>query len=362
MLHVVCWIAFLSLPILFINNSASDTFGIITDLNFWIFAGCYIAIFYANANYFLPYVMRRKSYVVYVFCMICLGAILALYGRPFERLTRESRMSSRAQDTPHRFPERYPAPPHEDGRPHPAPPDVVRPRAMTKIDVASLYIFFLVVAAGALLRFIVYWTRAQENNRRIENERIKAELSFLRARVHPHFLFNTLNSIYALALTNDPLAAESVHRLSQLMRYYMQENSSEWIDLGVELQAVKDFVSLQRIRTGEHVVIVEQYADVDANKKIPAFTLLPFVENAFKYGLSATEECYFAFTVLIEHNSFKFVAENSIAKNKSGQHRSGSGLKTTKKLLEYFYQDRFDLSITDDGYRFVIQLTIELNA
>lgn len=348
--HLLYWVAFLSFPILFVNSGTEEIGTLLNQQGFWIFAICFIGIFYLNAYVGVPYVIKNKAYLLYTLYILLLGSALAFYIKPFERFTRFDR-----KENPYDTNGEPPPPQHME------PPPPHSTFSMVRIDVASLYIFFLVISSGALLRIVQYWTAAQERARQIENKRIHAELFLLKAKVHPHFLFNTLNSIYALALTNDASVAESIYRLSQLMRYYMDEKNNHQISVQTEIQAIKDFINLQRLRTGSNCVIEENYLGLEnQSKKIQPFILLTFVENAFKYGLSSIEDCHFYFSIHLNENGCDLWVQNSIPENSLMEHGSGTGLKTTRQLLEYFYPNRHNLSIEQQENIFSVKLSLIL--
>lgn len=301
----------------------------------------------------------RVDTLLYALSIITLAGLFAFYLKPFDRLVHLSGNGDRRPPT--------------DMQPRPMPPEMPRhdadvpppPRALPassafvqRMDVASVYIFLLVVTIGALFQIVKYWLEAQRRMQQAENDRMQAELSFLKAQVHPHFLFNTLNNIYSLALTDDPAVAGSIHKLSQLMRYYMDERKSGAVDTAVEIHAIQDFIALQRLRISELCHISERYEGQHYDKQIQPFILLPFVENAFKYGLSATEPCTLSFSIVLCPDSCLLEVHNSIPNRKSEQHRSGTGLRNTKRLLEYFYPGRFTLDIHENERSFAIKLLL----
>ncbi len=357
LIHLFAWLCFLSFPLLFVNEDPAAAWTMLGRGTFWFFALSFMVAFYGNTYLWIPYVMEQRRYVLYGSSIVLLAVLFGFYLRPFDRLMRFSNTVERPVHMPH--------PPagdmHREGDfPPPAKPPL-QPAAGSlgaRIDVASLYIFLLVIALGSLFQVSQRWLLEQRKVQQAEQDRMQAELSFLKAQVHPHFLFNTLNNLYALALTNDTALAGSIYKLSQLMRYHMDERGREKVDIQVEIQAVQDFISLQRMRSGEQCLIVEQYEGMEHVKEIHPFILLPFVENAFKYGLSSTEDCSFFFGISLTSESCTLVVKNSIPTHKSEQYRSGTGLKNTRRLLEHFYPNRFDLAIQELPSSFEVKLLL----
>jgi len=360
LLHVLAWLAFLSLPILFISNSEVGFLEMFRHWEFWFFALCFIIPYYINSYLWTPYIIRKRKYVLYATSILLVGVSFAFWLRPFDRLIRLESVVQREVPAP----ERRFVPPvlHENNRPF--PPDFRSERghpprrSIGSLDIASVYIIALVVILGSLFRMVQYWTRSQYKIQQVRHELIKSELAFLKAQVHPHFLFNTLNNIYSLALINDSTTATSIFKLSQLMRYYMDERNEEEVDLKEEIQAIQDFISLQKLRAGTNCTLTERYEGLDIPKKIYPFILLPFIENAFKYGLRASEPCYLDFWIQVSHDNCLMEVKNSISSELFEQPSSGIGLKNTKKLLENLYPNKFKLDIVEGRNEFFVKLLL----
>ena len=142
------------------------------------------------------------------------------------------------------------------------------------------------------------------------------------------------------------------------MRYYMDERDKEEVDLKEEIQAIQDFISLQKLRIGTNCTLTEQYEGLYIPKKIYAFILLPFIENAFKYGLRTTEPCYLDFFIRVANDHCLMEVKNSISSELFEQPSSGIGLKNTRKLLEHLYPDRFELEIVEGKDDFFVKLLL----
>ena len=364
LIHGLAWLIFLSFPILFFNNSHLGIKEILVAPAFWFFNCCFLILFYTNAYILLPYTIRNRKFVSYGISTTLTGLLLAYYLQPFDRLMRLE------NQTPQQFNERRP-PLMRQPNFAPQPLDIHFPdrlpaqgpgRQAQRIDIASLYIFLLTISLAALYRIVTYWMKTQQEIQLVEQDRMNAELSFLKAQVHPHFLFNTLNNIYALALTNDDAVANSIHRLSQLMRYYMDERNSDTIDIKIEIQAIQDFINLQKLRTGPNCTINERYIGLEHDKKIHAFLMLPFVENAFKYGLSTVELCQLNFEVILTPTFCELNVHNSIAQHATEQHRTGTGVKNVKRLLDHFYLNNHLLTIKQDDRSFFVKLILYISS
>lgn len=361
LLHVLAWAVFLSLPLLFMGNRNIATTDVLQRWEFWFFGFCFVVPYYLNSYLFTPYIIRTRNYVLYIISLLCIIFACAFWLRPFDRLMQMGGVEKRGQ--PMFSGKRIPPPPlvYEQGSPFPEalkgrqpgpPPDRGR------IDLASVYILVMVIVLGSLVRIIQYWMQSQQRIQEVQHEWTKTELAFLKAQVHPHFLFNTLNNIYSLALVGEPSTATSIYKLSQLMRYYMDERNEEKVSLKEEVQAIQDFIALQKLRIGPNCTLRERYEGVDTDKQIHAFILLPFIENAFKYGLRASGACYLDFAIQIAEDYCLMEVKNSISPELPEQTGSGIGLKNVRKLLEHLYPNSFQLDIRQDKEAFFVKLML----
>lgn len=349
LLHALAWLGFLSLPILFISNKSVWGSELFQRWEIWFFGFCFIVPYYLNSYLWTPFIIRKRRYLLYVISLVLVAIVFAYWLKPFDRLMRLDSMPQR--EFANREGEPFPMPPPHNGQ---EPP----PKNRGHLDIASMYIVMLVVILGSLLRIVQYWMQSQQKVQQVQHEWTKAELAFLKAQVHPHFLFNTLHNIYSLALTNDPSTATSVYKLSQLMRYYMDERNDEEVGLKEEIQAIQDFISLQKLRVGANCTIKERYEGQDSTKKIHPFILLPFVENAFKYGLRVSEPCYLDFFIQVTDSHCLMEVKNAVSRELHAQPSSGIGVKNTRKLLERLYPDKFELDIVAGTDHFFVKLLL----
>ncbi|HRE51370.1 MAG TPA: sensor histidine kinase [Flavitalea sp.] len=361
LLHALAWLGFLSLPILFVGSGNEGGPKIFQRWEFWFFGLCFIVPYYLNSYLWTPYVIRKKKYLLYLISVTLVCVVFALWLRPFDRL-----MQLNVPPQNQAF-ERGPAPPPLQreglqGEQRPSSlrsPGVPGPRGRrSQVDIASLYIVMLVIILGSLIRMVQYWIKSQQKIQEVQHEWTRTQLAFLKAQVHPHFLFNTLNNLYALALTGDVSTATGIHKLSQLMRYYMDERNEGEVDLKEEVQAIQDFISLQKLRIGPNCKLVERYEGLEIPKKIYPFILLPFIENAFKYGLRISDPCYLDFYIQVKGDCCLMEVRNSIAAELTEQKGSGTGLKNTRKLLEHLYPGKFKLDIGQGNDEFFVRLLL----
>lgn len=221
--------------------------------------------------------------------------------------------------------------------------------------------FFLVIA-GAAVKLMFDYSRLQQKMAETAKEKAEAELNFLKSQINPHFLFNSLNSVYFLIDKNNAEARESLHKFSDMLRYQLYEVNGAKIPIEREISYLKDYVDLQKLRKDEHYVVSFNYSPQVSGFFIEPLLLIPFVENAFKHVSSHADKNNFVKLELNRNNGlFIFSAENSKDKSKTTDIYSGIGLNNVKRRLELLYPGRHELTICNenDVYKVDLKLKIE---
>lgn len=218
----------------------------------------------------------------------------------------------------------------------------------------NIFLFLIGVFGSIMLRTNRRWREA-------EKEKDRAELSYLKAQINPHFLFNTLNSIYALTLEKSDEAAPAVVKLSALMRYVITESDKPHTALQKEISYVSDFVDLQKLRLGDTVNISYQVTGTYTELEIAPLILIPFVENTFKHGVNPDENSEISIRIHVEGSRLDMVAENRIVhKVITENERSGLGIENTRTRLELLYPGKHQLKISKGIEKYVVSLTLHL--
>lgn len=196
--------------------------------------------------------------------------------------------------------------------------------------------------------------------------RSTADLDFLRSQINPHFLFNALNTLYGTALQeNAERTAEGVQRLGDMMRFMLQENMQEKILLVREIDYLNNYIALQRLRTqtSPDISITLQIEDHIGAMQIAPMLLIPFIENAFKHGISLRETSYINISLQTKENTLYFDIHNSIHPkviNDTEKYNNGVGLENVKQRLALLYPNKHELVIRESAKDFFIHLTIQL--
>ena len=221
--------------------------------------------------------------------------------------------------------------------------------------------FFLVIA-GAAIKLMFDYSRLQQKMAETAKEKAEAELNFLKSQINPHFLFNSLNSVYFLIDKNNVEARESLHKFSDMLRYQLYEVNGAKIPVEREISYLEDYVDLQKLRKDEHYTVSFNHSPDVSGFSIEPLLLIPFVENAFKHVSSHADKDNFVKLELTRNNGqFIFSTENSKDRVKTTNTYSGIGLNNVKRRLELLYPGRHELTISDekDIYRVDLKLKIE---
>ncbi|GAB3907725.1 histidine kinase [Larkinella knui] len=194
-----------------------------------------------------------------------------------------------------------------------------------------------------------------------ESERHKVELSYLRAQLHPHFFFNTLNSLYSLTLKKSDRAPDVVMRLSGLMQYILYDTNAELVLLEGEIAQLKNYIAIEELRFADRIEYSFQSSGPVERKLISPLVLLPFVENAFKHSLShELHKAWVTITIKVTGYHLFFNVENSIAQVNTAQPHQGIGLMNVSKRLALSYPGRHELQIKQEENTFSVNLKIQL--
>lgn len=219
---------------------------------------------------------------------------------------------------------------------------------------------FLVVFVG-MLRFAQDWFNLEAKRREVENEKLMAELRFLKAQINPHFLFNTLNNLYYLAFTNSPNTTEVIAMLSQMMRYMIYDSNHSRVPLSKEIEYMENYISLEKLRLNEPVKInFEVQGRVEGHEIVPLI-LITFLENAFKHGISSnTKDAFIDVRINLNEKNCIYTVENSkLATKTEGQ--SGIGLQNVKRRLDLSYPNNHELTIKDTPESYWVELKLQLS-
>lgn len=336
LLHILGSLCFLSVPVVFspdfdLSFRLMEVGPFRRDLLAYVIL---LGVFYLNYYYLIPKFFHSREFVIFgVSTLLCFGLVagvpLLVKGRPPI------------------FRNEGPVPPHEMRVPHDGPPLI---HAMER----NVLRFVMVMSIALLLR-------TSDRLRKTERDKLDAELSYLKAQINPHFLFNTLNSIYSLTITRSEHAPDAVLKLSSMMRYVTTEAHNERVLLQKEIEYVSNYIDLQRIRLGQTVAIDYTVKGDTGTKKIAPLIMIPYVENAFKYGVNPEEECYIHIQITVEGSRLTMFVKNKIVHiDHSDEYKSGHGMENAAQRLKMGYPGQHTLNSGRFDKEYLVNLEIDL--
>ncbi|HEX6847131.1 MAG TPA: histidine kinase, partial [Chitinophagaceae bacterium] len=221
----------------------------------------------------------------------------------------------------------------------------------------------LVASAGACsIRLVKYWHVKEQKNLGLLKERTEAQLELLRAQVHPHFLFNTLNNIYSRVQNESPGSAKMIRELSHILRYVLSEGERELVPLEKEVQMLIDYINLEKMRYDDKLDLHISLPSETNGLYITPLLLLPFIENCFKHGASKMlNSPWINLKIeLVGAICFMKVMNGKRSVRILHNHRKGTGIENVKKRLDLLYKEKHELRINEDEEVFIVNLKIEL--
>ncbi|MBN2007981.1 histidine kinase [candidate division KSB1 bacterium] len=200
-----------------------------------------------------------------------------------------------------------------------------------------------------------------EQTQQIIAEKLNTELKLLKAQINPHFIFNTLNNIYSLTYMKSEKAPESVLKLSQMLRYVIEECEQEKVSLKSEIKYIENYIAFQQMKSPGEQNIVFDYEQADCDAFIPPMLFIPFIENSFKYSkIEDFESAFIDIHLTTNQDDLHFAIRNSIPKAGLRKPGAGTGIDNVKKRLEIIFPGKYTLQIQPEKNEFNVQLTIQI--
>ncbi|MEW7280267.1 histidine kinase [Aquimarina sp. 2201CG1-2-11] len=221
----------------------------------------------------------------------------------------------------------------------------------------------LIISSGAM-HFSGEWVAAKDKEAILEknNLKLEGELKILKSQINPHFLFNTLNSVYSLSYIDSPKAAHMIEKLSKIMRYLMYDSGQKSVLLSKEVKLIQDYIELYGTRFEEEHHIDFYYENVQPHHKIAPMLLISFVENAFKHSnIYNCDEAWVKFEVVVVNDTLHFTAINSKPQMRISEIESNNiGHQNVIKQLQYIYSEAYTIDIEENDNEYHLKLQIEL--
>ena len=337
--HIISWFLIFIFPIMLTEWGSGIDW--VENLRHGIVSLCCCIIFYTNYLYLIPrYLFRNEGGRFLLLNALCIAMMAMVIHFSHELIW----------DPPHRkfMPEGFPVPPH----PH-----------QWIFGGRHLVMLMFVVGLSTALRVSIRWRHTEKRLMQAEQEKSEAELKNLKNQLNPHFLLNTLNNIYALIAFDSNRAQEAVQELGKMLRYMLYDNQSAKVSLEKELEFIKNYISLMRIRLPKSVEVSVYLDKGEKTLKISPLIFISLIENAFKHGVSPTEPSFISISIC-GHTDGRIVCEimnSNFPKNEADKSGSGIGLTQVYKRLELAYPGcyEWDKGTGDNGKTYISTLTIQ---
>ncbi|HVW12591.1 MAG TPA: histidine kinase [Mucilaginibacter sp.] len=327
--HVGFWLlAYFFWIYIFRNNALVITHTITIQFCYLVFIA---ANYYFNSLYAIPELLNRKKYLLFFAAFFCAIAVTALLRVPVSYLVRRYLFGI-----------------------HGINYDIVNVFYESFINI-FFWVFFIVAAKMTIDR-----VRSQVYIEQIEKEKAANELNFLRAQFNPHFLFNSINSIYAHIDKSNKEARNMLLTFSEMLRYQLYECNVERIEIDRELNYIRNYIALQKSRIDERIKVCFKTENIDHSILVPPLILITFIENAFKYvGLDECTENKIELSLAYKNGDLSFIAYNTKDSfMDQSQKSSGLGIANTSRRLELLYPGKHLLEIKDNADDYTASLTI----
>jgi sensor histidine kinase YesM len=215
--------------------------------------------------------------------------------------------------------------------------------------------------SAAAIKLMKHWYVEGQRNLQLQKENVESQLQLLKAQVHPHFLFNTLNNIYSKTQNIAPAASEMIFGLSDILRYMLYECNKSLVPLAQELKMMQEYIGLEKIRYGNKLDLHMDFPEVTDGYFIAPLMILPFVENCFKHGTSnILEQPWINLTITLEEEKMTMKLLNSKSPRYLSINEPGIGIENVKKRLLLLYPFRHHLAIQEEDEVFIVILKLQL--
>lgn len=230
-------------------------------------------------------------------------------------------------------------------------------------DTFLITVTSLVLGISTSVTTTQSWQKNRQLHKEMEQEKISSELSFLKAQINPHFFFNTLNNIYALTLVNVETSRTALHQLSRMMRYVLYDTQNSTAMLSQEIAFIKDYISLMQLRLTDKVTVTFNTPAPLQEFPVAPMLFLPFVENAFKHGISDSLPSTILVDVQQQDNQVTLLVQNSIFKKQGAdlEDNKGIGLNNTIRRLDLLYPGKHQLTVNESAADNLYTVNLTLN-
>lgn len=345
--HLAAWACFFALPYLVFFPRMLDSQFTMSDhlIATIVCNNVFLVLFYYfNTQLLIPHLLMKEKWGLYIFSIIAALLIFLFLPKYIADLIAAPEVHPLINSDNTKGPPRQ------------------RMRRRGLVDTYNIAIFFLVFTVGTCIAVIQRWLKTEETRKETESQKLNTELSFLKSQINPHFFFNTLNNIYSLAIVRSEKTAPAVMKLSSIMRYILTETNQDYVPLQNEVDFIHNYIELQQVRlTNKTQVTFESSGEIE-NKLVAPLIFIPFVENAFKYGISTKHDSSIEIKLTVDNNSIDLKVKNYIVASENNMlENTGIGINNVKRRLELMYPEKHTLSYEAKDNFYYVHLEIQLS-
>lgn len=382
LIHILAWCLFFILPLIFLPIRVSNSRLLYAEFLSKLLP---IAFFYLNYYFLLPRFFERRKFIAYFSIILACIFLVSLQevmlrqsipGRGVKMFTMAVRGRAFAEGTPPggsfffvstTDTGRVSLPLPEAGLP--IPPQLINedtifglPRGIVLVSLnRSISICLVLILIGGFIRLSYSFLRNQNEKKALENAHLNAEVNFLKSQINPHFLFNTLNSIYSQAHQKSEHTEYSILKLSELLRYMLYESGELKVPLERDILYLNNYIDLQRMRLSSKVMIHYNVEGQLEGNTIAPLLLITFIENAFKHGISYTKASVINIDIKIFEKTLTLLVSNPVIESNSFTN-GGVGLRNVARRLELLYAGNYLLDIVHNDHLHIVNLKINLTS
>lgn len=376
LIHIIGWLTFLCLPLLFYPLRFSSPWFFYMQAIDKVFI---IGFFYLNHYYLLPKFFLNRKHVVYFVLLLTCVVLLLVQHLSAEIYFYDNFMKKGVLEQGLMHPRRIFSviDSMQGGKKHLAstrfgPPGARMPWQQEPLIAGIPLGLFLMLLRNVLsftfmltffsgfIHLFFSFLKTSEEKKALENATLKAEINQLKSQINPHFLFNTLNSIYSLAHHNPEKTQQAVLKLSEIMRYMIYDATAEKIPLHKDIQYLTSYIELQRLRLSDKITINYEVKGELQGITIAPMLLSTFVENAFKHGISYMHASYINIIIQVFDKTLTLLVSNPVLNGQKSE-AGGVGLQNAKRRLELMYPGNYWLDIEQDTQLFAVNLKMNLS-
>jgi len=350
-IYLVIWLIIFLMPVFFSQRSDGVDWNRVTRE--WVKIIPFLFVFLFHNYILFPLFFIQKKYLYYfgltLLLIIGISFITIFIGR---EVGPSRGFLPEIKDLP---------PPQQKPLGNIPPPGSMKLRTGLLLLFEDFITSVLVIGFNAAIKITIKWQDEEQKNKELEKQKLESELAFLKNQVSPHFFMNTLNNIHALIDINSEDAKESVIQLSKLMRYLLYDSELGKTTLSKEIEFIKSYVDLMKLRFTSKVSIKLSFPEKIPNIEIPPMLFTSLLENAFKHGVSYQKKSFIEIILRTENNNLWFRIKNSKQSNDNGIIETGGlGLENLKKRLDLLYGRHYILQENDTEETFDINIKLPI--